>query len=119
MAIPSEDVIIHAISHQIRREILEILKMGTKTFSDLLNHFDISTGKLNYHLTQIKGFIRKDEEGKYELTSLGLRALEILAKIREEIYLHLDGLKNDLLEYFKKSPPQKVDISPRKKKSYL
>ncbi len=43
MVIPSEDVIIHAISHEVRREILEMLRMEPKTFSELLSHFDIST----------------------------------------------------------------------------
>ena len=69
MSIPSEKVIIQAIAHNIRREILRILVDYPRTFTDLLNHFDISTGKLNYHLTQIKGFIAKNEEtAKYEIS---------------------------------------------------
>lgn len=84
MSIHSEEVIIHAISHIIRREILGILMVEHKSFSELLSHFDISTGKLNYHLTHIKGFIKKDLENKYCLTSLGLKANEILANIREK-----------------------------------
>lgn len=84
MSIHSEDVVIHAISHKIRREIMELLKEGSKTFSELLNHFDISTGKLNYHLNQIKGFIRKDPKKNYNITHLGLKALEILEAIRKE-----------------------------------
>ena len=86
MSIPSEKVIIRAIAHDIRREILRILKDYPRTFTDLLNHFDISTGKLNYHLTQIKGFIAKNEETtKYEITSLGNKALEILSLINREV----------------------------------
>ena len=86
MSIPSEKVIIRAIAHDIRREILRILKDYPRTFTDLLNHFDISTGKLNYHLTQIKGFIAKNEEtANYEITSLGMKALEILSLINQEV----------------------------------
>ena len=86
MSIPSEKVIIRAIAHDIRREILRIVKNDPRTFTELLNHFDISTGKLNYHLTQTKGFIAKNEETtKYEITSIGLKALEILSLINQNI----------------------------------
>lgn len=86
MSIPSEKVVIQAISHDIRREILRILKNEPQTFTELLNYFDISTGKLNYHLTQIKGFIEKDEEtAKYRITILGTKALEVLDLINREI----------------------------------
>ncbi|MHA2075103.1 MAG: DUF7347 domain-containing protein [Candidatus Hodarchaeales archaeon] len=86
MSIPSEKVIIRAIAHDIRREILRVLKDYPRTFTELLNHFDISTGKLNYHLTQIKGFIAKNEETtKYEITSLGKKALDILSLINREV----------------------------------
>ena len=86
MSIPSEKVIIRAIAHDIRREILRVLQDYPRTFTDLLNHFDISTGKLNYHLTQIKGFIAKNEETiKYEITSLGKKALEILSLINRDV----------------------------------
>ncbi|MHA2096996.1 MAG: DUF7347 domain-containing protein [Candidatus Hodarchaeales archaeon] len=86
MSIPSEKVIIKAIAHDIRREILRILRDYPRTFTDLLNHFAISTGKLNYHLTQIKGFIVKNEETtKYEITTLGMKALEILNLINREV----------------------------------
>ncbi|MFX0094955.1 MAG: ArsR family transcriptional regulator, partial [Candidatus Hodarchaeota archaeon] len=68
MSIPSEKVIIQAISHNIRREILRIIDTEPKSFTELLNYFDISTGKLTYHLNQIKGFVLKNEETiKYEI----------------------------------------------------
>ncbi len=85
ISIQSEDVVIHAISHNIRREILKLLDSQPKTFSELLNHFDLSTGKLSYHLNQIKGFIQKDSDNKYELTSLGLKAIEIFDVIKEKV----------------------------------
>jgi len=85
MSIPSEDVLIHAIGHKIRREILKILDDNSKSFSELLNYFDISTGKLNYHLNQIKGFLTKNNENMYELTPLGIKSLEILDLIRKEV----------------------------------
>ena len=42
MSIPSDDVIFHGLNHKIRREILEHLKPKSRTFSELLNHFNIS-----------------------------------------------------------------------------
>jgi len=86
MSISSEKVIIQAISHSIRREILRMLNNNPMTFTELLNFFDISSGKLNYHLNQIKGFITKNEDTtKYELTLLGLKALDILEVINQEV----------------------------------
>jgi len=83
-SIISEEVIIHGLNHQIRREILQLLNDQPKTFSEILGYFDISTGKLNYHLNQIKGFLKKNDQNKYELTTLGSKALEILSTIRKE-----------------------------------
>ncbi|MFX0085566.1 MAG: winged helix-turn-helix domain-containing protein [Candidatus Hodarchaeota archaeon] len=85
MSIPSEKVIIQAIAHNIRREALRIIFNQPQTFTDLLNYFDISSGKLTYHLNQIKGFVTKNEENKYVITPLGKRVLEILDIINHEI----------------------------------
>ena len=85
MSIPSEKVVIQAIAHDIRREALRIIVNQPQTFTDLLNYFDISSGKLTYHLNQIKGFVSKNEENKYTITPLGKRALEILDIINREI----------------------------------
>jgi hypothetical protein len=85
MSIPSEEVLINALNHQIRRDVLQLLQEGEKTYSMLLNYFAISTGKLNYHLKLLEGLLRKDAEGRYALTPLGKRALEILGLFREEI----------------------------------
>ena len=51
----------------------------------MLNYFDISSGKLTYHLNQIKGFVSKNDENKYIITPLGKRALDILDIINRDI----------------------------------
>ncbi|TXT58946.1 MAG: hypothetical protein BAJALOKI2v1_280037 [Promethearchaeota archaeon] len=84
MSIPSEDVIIQALSHSIRRDILRIVKESTKSYTQICDHFDVSRGKLNYHLNQMAGFIAKNEEGFYEITSLGQKAIEILNIIQQK-----------------------------------
>jgi DNA-binding transcriptional ArsR family regulator len=78
ISIPSEDVILNALNHEIRREVLRLLEKSEMTYTDLLDHFAISSGKLNYHLKLLSGFIDKDDEGVYILTELGKRVLSFL-----------------------------------------
>ena len=85
MSLPTEEIFIQAISHEIRRNVLRILMESPKSFTDLLNFFDISSSKLTYHLKHIQGFIDKDEHQYYIITDLGKRALKILATIKEDI----------------------------------
>jgi len=85
MSIPSEDVIINALNHEIRREILRLLKEKKMSYSNLLGHFAISTGKLNYHLKLLSGFVEKDVEGLYKTTRLGVRLISLLSNLNESI----------------------------------
>ncbi|MCP4760472.1 MAG: helix-turn-helix transcriptional regulator [archaeon] len=85
MSIPSEDVLINALNHKIRREILEIVKLNPTSYTSLLEQFDISNGKLNYHLKLLSGFLSKDEDGIYNITALGQKTLQILADFRSQV----------------------------------
>ena len=85
MSIPSEDVLLNALNHEIRRDVLKLLKDGNKTYSQLLNYFTVPTGKLNYHLRLLEGLIEKDQDGLYQLTALGIRAWKVLENFRTEI----------------------------------
>ncbi len=86
VTISAESILIKGISHDIRREIIRLVDEYPRSFTDLLNFFDISTGKLNYHLTQINGFVDKNEENSlYEITSLGKKALKVLNMIDDEM----------------------------------
>ncbi len=78
-------MILQALSHSIRRNILRLLRESSKTYTDISDHFDISRGKLNYHLNQMAGFLEKTEKGLYRITSLGKKALDILDNIRHTI----------------------------------
>jgi len=84
MSIPSDDVIIQALGHPIRRDILKIVGESTKSYTEICDYFDISRGKLNYHLNQMAGFIVKNKDGLYEITSLGKKAIEILNIIHQK-----------------------------------
>lgn len=85
MSIPTEEVLLNALNHEIRREILKLLKEGKKSYTQLLNFFTVPTGKLNYHLRLLEGLIEKDTDNLYQLTAFGHRAWEILEKFRTEI----------------------------------
>ncbi|MFX0057148.1 MAG: hypothetical protein ACFE85_06270 [Candidatus Hodarchaeota archaeon] len=85
MSIPSEDVIINSLNHEIRREILRLLKDKKMSYSNLLDHFAIATGKLNYHIKLLTGFIDKDSEGLYTVTKLGVRLISLLNDLNKSI----------------------------------
>ncbi|UYP45741.1 hypothetical protein NEF87_002026 [Candidatus Lokiarchaeum ossiferum] len=85
MSLPTEEIFIQAISHEIRRNILRILLESPKSFTDLLNFFDISSSKLTYHLKHIQGFIEKDVNQFYIITALGKRALNVLDSIKKDL----------------------------------
>ena len=85
MSLPTEEIFIQAISHEIRRKVLRLLMESPKSFTDLLNFFDISSGRLTYHLKHIQGFIGKDENQFYAITDLGKRALKILDSIKANL----------------------------------
>ncbi len=79
MLIPSEKVIIQALAHDIRRTILRLLQARAYSFSELMKLLNVPSGQLNYHLSQIAGFVHKQEkDGKYESTILGLKAVNFL-----------------------------------------
>lgn len=61
------------------------MKENPLSFSQLLNHFAIATGKLNYHLKLLEGFISKTETGLYQNTPFGNRTLHLLQEFHDNI----------------------------------
>lgn len=83
----AQDAIIQAINHSERREILRILQRqpeGTR-YSDILGETQLTTSKLNYQLNELQGLITKNQEGLYNLTQLGQRAVNILDNINQNL----------------------------------
>lgn len=94
MSIPIEKVVIQALAHEIRRNLLRLLQAEPYSFTELMRIFDVSSGKLNYHLNQVAGFIGKNKATeKYELTSLGQKAVEFL----NEWHQNLSNTERSLL----------------------
>ncbi|UCD44775.1 MAG: winged helix-turn-helix transcriptional regulator [Candidatus Bathyarchaeota archaeon] len=82
-----EDLIIQALSHRERRNILRIIEAadGGVVYSDILGETGLSTGRLNYHLKELEAFIERGEERRYRLTPLGRRALSVLRHATEGV----------------------------------
>jgi predicted transcriptional regulator len=83
-----ENTIFQALAHPMRRTILKIIaSTNTTTYSDLITELQLPTGKLNYHLEQLGGFIDKNNNRQYILTPLGRKALNQLNLITQETSL--------------------------------
>ena len=75
--------ILKAVSHKIRRKILNLIYDYTfLNYTDLLREMNLTTGKLNFHLRQLAGLIEKQKEGEYRLTPIGRKALDILTQVQ-------------------------------------
>ena len=81
VAMPKGLDIINALNHEIRRDTLVLLEKSPMSYSQLLEKFNIATGKLNYHLKLMDGLITKDGNGHYVLTALGQKALGIMKEL--------------------------------------
>jgi DNA-binding transcriptional ArsR family regulator len=81
-----EGAIFQALSSGERREILRVIasRTGGTSYSEILGELGLTTGNLNYHLKQLEGFLRRDDERLYTLTPLGERAVAVLAGSLEE-----------------------------------
>jgi DNA-binding transcriptional ArsR family regulator len=99
-----EEIMLGALNHKVRREILRLIKAkGSATYTNILDRTEIPTGKLNYHLKQLSGLIEKPVTDEYQLTPLGENAVAILESIQS----------NGLDEYFRKvKEVQTQSISP-------
>ncbi len=82
-----EDAVMRVLGHSERRMILRILENvpeGVK-YSGILGETGLTTSKLNYQLKEMAGFIEKDGEGLYCLTSLGFKAVGVLDHMSEDL----------------------------------
>lgn len=71
--------ILSALSHPLRREILQRLSEGGElSFTDLMNFTKIDTGKLSFHIRGLAGLIEQTSNGKYALTKSGENAVRLI-----------------------------------------
>jgi len=81
-----ENVTFQALAHSTRRTIIRIIQSKNQgiSYTELITELGMSTGKLNYHLEQLKGLIEKNSNQKYTLTSFGKKAIEHLNLIEQK-----------------------------------
>ena len=79
-----------ALADPTRREILNLLKSGTKSAGEISDHFDITAAAISRHLSVLKeaDLIFDSRDGKYIF-------YELNASVLEEIMLWITDLKGD------------------------
>ena len=82
-----EDIIIQALGHPERRNIIEILGTSAEgvSYSEILGEIGLNTGKMNYHLKLLEGVIERDNNRRYRLTPIGKKAFMILNSMTEDL----------------------------------
>lgn len=80
-----------ALSDPIRREILNLLKIGRMAAGDITDKFDVTGAAISRHLSVLKDadLIRDTREGKFIFYELNTSVLE-------EIMLWITDLKGDI-----------------------
>ena len=70
--------VFEALAHPIRREILEMLKSGSKSAGEIADAFEVSKPTMSGHFAKLKeaGLIHADQRGTTILYSLNLSTLE-------------------------------------------
>ena len=79
-----------ALADPTRREILNLLKSGTKSAGQIVDQFDITAAAISRHLSVLKeaDLIEDSREGKYIYYTLN-------ASVLEEIMLWITDLKGE------------------------
>jgi len=67
-----------SLRHPERRKILRMLSEKSMTFSEILDHLDIPSSHLTYHLENLGELVVKKEDGKYTLSSFGEAAVAMM-----------------------------------------
>ncbi len=70
--------VFEALAHPTRREILELLKGGSRTAGELADGFGVSKPTMSGHFAKLKeaGLIHADQRGTTILYSLNMSVLE-------------------------------------------
>lgn len=76
-------LIFKSLKHPLRRKILRILKDKQLSFTEILNVVQIDSGHLSYHLENLGELIRRSAGGKYELSSVGRAAVDLMSGVEE------------------------------------
>lgn len=81
MAVNQDNVsaLLLVLSHELRREILQLIEdKGEQSFTDLKNALNVDTGKLCFHIRNLRLFLTQTPQGKYKLSVVGEMALRLI-----------------------------------------
>jgi DNA-binding transcriptional ArsR family regulator len=92
-------LIFSSLKHPVRRKILRTLANGQRTFSSILEQVDVESSHLSYHLENLNGLIRK-QDNEYYLSSVGRAAVSLMSKVEEPASTRL-LVKRSLLSFLK------------------
>ncbi len=72
------NVVFEALAHPTRREVLEMLKTGSRTAGELADAFAVSKPTMSAHFAKLKeaGLIQADQRGTTIIYSINLSVLE-------------------------------------------
>ena len=103
MALNEENIskILLILSHKIRRDILNSLEKKEQTFSELMAILEIDTGKMSFHLRNLKLFLEQTPAGKYKLNRLGQNSIRLLKDV-ETLSIDVDFLETQNSRYLAK-----------------
>jgi len=76
-------LIFKSLKHPLRRKILRILTDRQLSFTEILNIVQIDSGHLSYHLENLSELIKHSANGKYELSSIGKAAVNLMSGVEE------------------------------------
>ena len=76
-------LIFKSLKHPIRRKILRILVDKQLAFSRILDILSIDSGHLSYHIENLGDLVKHSADGKYELSSIGMAAVNLMSGVEE------------------------------------
>jgi DNA-binding transcriptional ArsR family regulator len=76
-------LIFRTLKHPIRRKILRILVDKQLAFSKILDILSIDSGHLSYHMENLGELVKHSPDGKYELSTIGRAAVNLMSGVEE------------------------------------
>lgn len=86
-----DDIIIKALGHPERKNILKIVASYPEgvTYTGILGETGLSTGRLNYHLGELESFLDRGEDRLYMLSQVGEKAVATIEFINKDVDVKL------------------------------
>jgi ArsR family transcriptional regulator, arsenate/arsenite/antimonite-responsive transcriptional repressor len=87
--------VFRALSDPTRREILKLLKSGSRSAGELSEHFPISKGSLSHHFNVLKAadLVRTRRDGQQIIYSLNTSVMEDVAAALVDLFSPLPERK--------------------------